>query len=164
MSLDWPTAWDQGAWGVVLSGFAFVAAVVAAVLAGGARRAAREQRSGFRRARLLRGIEGCRVLVDNAERAVGQASAPSDAVDALVDWNPRATEVSALFYEGCGVDEQRRERLSHALDAVGRERSLVLVWLDVGATTDQAPLRAALHDARRQLDGVRAEIERRSDR
>ena len=162
MGLDWPTAWDQGAWGAVLSGLAFVAAVVAAFLAGGARREAREQRTGFRRARLLRAIDACRSLVDEARSTADDRERSSELVPILEPWNALAGDVSANFYEGCGVDEGLQDVLHHALDAVGRERSLLLVWLDVGADTDIGPLRSALHDAALHLDHVRTEIERRS--
>ena len=164
MSLDWPMAWDQSAWGVVLSGLAFVAAAVAAVLAGGARREAREQRTGFRRARLLRALEECRSRVDEASLASERDPSSVELADSLADWNTVAAEVPGNFYEGCGIDDHHQDRLLHALDTVGRERSLVLVWLDVGATADPGPLRSALQDARRQLGEVRMEIERRNDR
>ena len=162
MGLDWPTAWDQGAWGAVLSGLAFVAAVVAAVLAGGARREARAQRSGFRRARLLRAVDACRSLVDEARSATDDDQRSSDLASILDDWNTLASDVFANFYEGCGVDEGHQGDLHHALDVVGRERSLLLVWIDVGAAADTGPLRAALQDAGRQLDDIRTDIERRS--
>lgn len=162
MGLDWPTAWDQSAWSAVLSGLAFVAAVVAAVLAGGARREAREQRTGFRRARLLRAVDECRSVVDGARRTADDISHSFDLAAALDGWNAVAGNLSANFYEGCGVDEGRQDQLHHVLDAVGRERSLLLVWLDVGADADTGPLRRALQDSAVELDHVRTEIERRS--
>jgi hypothetical protein len=164
MSLDWPTDWDQGAWAAVLSGLAFVAAGVGAVLAGGARRAAREQRTGFRRARLLRALDDCRAAVDDARRAIERDRGLAGAADVLAEWNTVVGEIGANQYDGSGMDVHDAERLHHALDAVGRERSLLLVWLDVGAEADSDPLRAALQDAARQLGDVRTEIERRADR
>jgi hypothetical protein len=162
MGLDWPTAWDQSAWGAVLSGLAFVAAVVAAVLAGGARREARQQRTGFRRARLLRALDGCRSLVDDARQVIRDDTRSTDLGPVLEGWNAAAGDITANLYDGCGIDEGQRDLLHHTLDAVGRERSLLLVWLDVGAAGDTGPLRSALDDAARQLDHVRTEIERRS--
>jgi hypothetical protein len=165
MSLEWPTAWDQSTWGVVLSGLALVAAVVAAALAGGARRAAREQRTGFKRARLLRALARCRALADDALRAARHDDIGSAALArSLSDWSAVAGEVVGLLYDGCGLDQHAQEQLVHALDAVGRERSLLLVWADVGATADHGSVRAALQEGRRQLDDARMEIDRRSDR
>jgi len=164
MSLDWPTAWDQSTWGVVLSGLALVAAVVAAALAGGARRAAREQRTGFKRARLLRALERCRGLVDDSLQVALDDPDSSHVAAALSDWNAVAGEVVGLLYDGCGLDDDDQHQLVHALDGVGRERSLLLVWVDVGATADHAPVRSALQEGRRRLDDARMEIERRSDR
>ena len=164
MSVEWPSAWDQGAWSAVLAGCAFAASVGAAFLAGGAWRAARQQRSNLQRARLLAALERCRALVTVAQLEMQGDRTAEDLSHAVADWGAVSGEVRGHLLGDDIVHEDQRERVRKALDAVSRERSLLLVWLDAGAVPDTEPMRHALREVERLMNELRITIERGADR
>jgi hypothetical protein len=165
MSLEAPTAWDQSAWAIAVSAMGLVASVVAAMLAGGAKRAAREQRTGIRRARLLTAMERCRAVVVTAQGDLDASPEPdlAAAVRAMGEWNVVAGEVRGHLLEGCGLPADDQARLRRGLDVVAQERSLLLVYLDVGASADLSGLRRALRELDRLLNELRITMELGAD-
>ena len=79
------------------------------------------------------------------------------------EWNVVAGEVRGHLLEGCGLPADDQARLRRGLDVVAQERSLLLVYLDVGASADLSGLRRALRELDRLLNELRITMELGAD-
>jgi hypothetical protein len=122
--LAWPGHWDQGGWGTALGVAGLIASVVAAILAGGARRAARAQRSAIGRARLVAMLQSVEVLAIGVASASDQDSEPY-LQGVLQRWPRVAGEIRGLLEDPHhGISVGHKEEITKSLSGVSTQASL----------------------------------------